>query len=240
MDSTKADEIRQQIEELIVAGRLSPGEVLRQDELARRFAVSRTPIREALRQLAAIGLVTFTPNRGVRVRALDRDDWAQTYRARAALEGATAEAAAQRITHDELVRLDAADADFERQIALLRRADLDQATRSRAAVDWVRANDEFHGIIIESAGLPVLGTLITGLRRSFSGEASWAEGSAADALYAANLCQHAAIRAALRAGNAQAAKTLMEDHILDSWRRLEAVVDESGAANFSSADIPAV
>lgn len=225
--TTKADEIRQQIEELIVAGRLPAGAVLRQDDLARRFDVSRTPIREALRQLAAIGLVTFVPNRGVRVRALDRDDWTQTFRARAALEGATAEAAALRITVSELEQLDAADDDFGCQIALLRRRDIDQSTRDRAAYGWVAANDRFHGIIIGAAGMPLLEELIGGLRRAFSGEAGWAEGSAADALYETNLRQHAAIRAAFHARNAAAARTLMEDHILDSWRLLQAILDEA-------------
>ena len=225
--TTKADEIRQEIEELIVAGRIAPGSVLRQDDLAQRFSVSRTPVREALRQLSAIGLVSFTPNRGVRVRALDRDEWAQTYRARAALEGATAEAAATRITIEQLDDLADAGRQFAEQTALLRRHDLDQSARSRAAVEWVRANDCFHDIIIEAAAMPVLEGLISDTRRTFSGEASWAEGSAADTLYEVNLRQHDAILAALRAGSADAARLLMEDHILDSWRLLDSVVRES-------------
>ena len=125
--TTKADELRHQIEELIVAGQLPAGTVLRQDELARRFEVSRTPVREALRQLAAVGLVSFTPNRGVRVRALDRDDWTQTYLARAALEGAVAEVAATTMTEEQLDRLDVANADFACQTALLRQVALPAA-----------------------------------------------------------------------------------------------------------------
>ena len=59
--STKADEIALALEEAILAGELAPGEVLRQEQLSERFAVSRAPVREALRRLAALGLVSFTP-----------------------------------------------------------------------------------------------------------------------------------------------------------------------------------
>ena len=68
LDTTKADDIALVIEEAIVAGELEPGTVLRQEQLSEQFNVSRTPIREALRRLAALGLVSFVPNRGVRVR----------------------------------------------------------------------------------------------------------------------------------------------------------------------------
>src|SRR5437867_7828763 len=74
LDTTKADDIALVIEEAIVAGELEPGTVLRQEQLSEQFNVSRTPIREALRRLAALGLVSFVPNRGVRVRTLSRDE----------------------------------------------------------------------------------------------------------------------------------------------------------------------
>jgi DNA-binding GntR family transcriptional regulator len=225
--TTKADEIRHQLEELIVAGQLRAGTVLRQDELARRFRVSRTPIREALRQLAAVGLVSFTPNRGVRVRALDRQEWAQTYLARAALEGAATEVAASTMTTEHFDRLALANADFACQTELLRQPTLQPRDRSAASYAWVAANDRFHTEILQAARLPVIENLLIGLRRVFSGEAGWSPGSAADALYEANMRQHAAIHAALVARNGIAARHLMEDHIMDSWRRLQAVLDEA-------------
>lgn len=224
--TTKADQIAQAIEEMIITGRIAPGTVLRQDELSRRFTVSRTPIREALRQLAAVGLVSFTPNRGVRVRALDRDEWAQTFLARAALEGAVAELAAERLTDDHLAEMDEANADFARQTALLRDPHLSQEERERASFAWVAANDRFHTAVIRAGDAPVLERLIVGLRRVFSGESLWSPGSAADTLYETNVRQHEAIRHALAVHNPQAARALVQHHIMDSWRLLQAVLDE--------------
>ena len=70
--STKADDIARVLEDEIVGGLIAPGTVLRQEQLSERFDVSRTPVREALRRLAALGLVSFEPNRGVRVRSISR------------------------------------------------------------------------------------------------------------------------------------------------------------------------
>ena len=226
--TTKADEIMQRLEELIVAGSLPAGSVLRQDELARRFEVSRTPIREALRQLAALGLVSFTPNRGVRVLALDRTDWAETYRARAALEGAAAEVAVERMTPAALAEILDAHDEFTRQSRRLRDPSLSEDDRGATSYAWVAANEWFHNAIVHSAGMPVFDRLIGGLRRVFSGEANWSPGSAADHLYETDLRHHDAIVAAMVARNPAAARTLMETHILESWQILTAVLDEAG------------
>src|SRR5437660_9900623 len=109
---TKADDIALAIEEAIVSGELPPGTVLRQEQLSERFAVSRTPIREALRRLAALGLVSFVPNRGVRVRTLSREELHEAFLVRAALESPATELAAPRMTNDDLRRLDEAELRF--------------------------------------------------------------------------------------------------------------------------------
>ena len=67
--------------------------MLRQEELSERFGVSRTPVREALRRLAALGLVSFEPNRGVRVRTLAREDLREAFLVRAELESLATELA---------------------------------------------------------------------------------------------------------------------------------------------------
>ena len=77
-ETTKADEIGAALERAILFGELPPGTMLRQEQLADQYGVNRTPIREALRRLDALGLVVFRPNRGVLVRAPSRDELRQS------------------------------------------------------------------------------------------------------------------------------------------------------------------
>src|SRR2546430_12879184 len=102
LDTTKADDIALVIEEAIVAGELAPGTVLRQEQLSEQFSVSRTPVREALRRLAALGLVSFVPHPGVRVRAISRDQLHQALLVRAGLEALPTEVAAEPMQPEEL------------------------------------------------------------------------------------------------------------------------------------------
>src|SRR5437660_7651514 len=110
--STKADEIALLLEDEIVSGAIEAGTVLRQEQLSERFAVSRTPIREALRRLAALGLVSFVPNRGVRVRTLSRDELREAFLVRAELESLATELATPRMSATDLAALDEAELRF--------------------------------------------------------------------------------------------------------------------------------
>jgi DNA-binding GntR family transcriptional regulator len=74
------------IRDMIVKGQLQPGDRLRQDELAETFGVSTMPIREALRQLQAEGLVSFQPRRGAAVASLSVSEYEEIYRIREELE----------------------------------------------------------------------------------------------------------------------------------------------------------
>src|ERR1700756_3735183 len=112
LDSTKADDIALVIEEAIVSGELEPGTVLRQEHLSEQFNVSRTPIREALRRLAALGLVSFVPNRGVRVRTNSQEELHETFMIRAELEARATEVAAAKVTREKLAELEAAEQQF--------------------------------------------------------------------------------------------------------------------------------
>ena len=94
--STKADDIARVLEDEIVGGAIAPGTVLRQEQLSERFEVSRTPVREALRRLAALGLVSFEPNRGVRVRSISPDELREAHLVRAELEALATEMATPR------------------------------------------------------------------------------------------------------------------------------------------------
>src|SRR5579883_3191712 len=104
--STKADDIARLLEDEIVSGAIRPGTVLRQEQLSERFEVSRTPIREALRRLAALGLVSFVPNRGVRVRTISREELREAFLVRAELESLATALAVPRMTADDLAALD--------------------------------------------------------------------------------------------------------------------------------------
>src|SRR6266550_3831506 len=112
LDTTKADDIALVIEEAIVSGELAPGTVLRQEQLSEQFNVSRTPVREALRRLAALGLVSFVPNRGVRVRTISREELHEAFMVRAELESLATEVAAEKITPDELEELELCERRF--------------------------------------------------------------------------------------------------------------------------------
>src|SRR3954447_26547909 len=114
LESTKADDIAVVIEEAIVSGELAPGSVLRQEQLSERFGVSRTPVREALRRRAALGLVSFEPNRGVRVRTLSHHDLREAFLVRAELEALVTEFAVQRMTPEALAEAGKCEKRFRR------------------------------------------------------------------------------------------------------------------------------
>src|SRR6478609_3196631 len=110
--STKADDIARVLEDEIVGGLIPPDTVLRQEMLSERFDVSRTPVREALRRLSALGLVSFEPNRGVRVRSISPGELREAFLVRAELEALATEIATPKMTGDHLALLDAAERRF--------------------------------------------------------------------------------------------------------------------------------
>jgi DNA-binding GntR family transcriptional regulator len=241
LESTKADEIALTIEEAIVSGELPPGTVLRQEQLSERFAVSRTPIREALRRLAALGLVSFVPNRGVRVRTLSREDLREAFLVRAELESLATELAAPKMTEEDLAELDGAEARFSEATQALRARPRDDVDRWRLTSEWVRANHGFHDVIYRVAAAPLVERLAKSARRSFSGHAVWGPGgSEIDALYERNDREHRAIIAALRAGNAAGAKALAREHVLHSYELLIHVLEQrsNGSTQVSSVRAP--
>src|SRR4051812_41671740 len=144
--------VRDLLEEAILEGELKPGERLRAEALAQRFGTSRTPIREALLQLEAQGLVEVEPNRGAVVKSFDAADLRDLYEVRALLEPAAAARAATRITATQITELEHLcddHAPVEEQIA---------------------SNEAFHRIITDAAGSPRLRTAMraaSGIPRGF-------------------------------------------------------------------------
>ena len=91
----------------------SPGTVLRQEQISAQYDVSRTPVREALRRLAALGLVSFAPNKSVRVRTLSREELREAFLVRAELEALATELAAPRMSAEDYEALEQAEQRFE-------------------------------------------------------------------------------------------------------------------------------
>jgi DNA-binding GntR family transcriptional regulator len=222
---TKADEIALQLEDDIVSGRIAAGAVLRQEQLSERFGVSRTPIREALRRLAALGLVSFVPNRGVRVRTLAREELREAFLVRAELESLATELATPRMTPDDLARLDQAELRFGVLTLELRAKARSGVEDSALAIDWMQANYAFHDVIYAAAGSPYVERVAKAARRTFIGQITWVARAELDELYARNDEQHRAIREAIAAGSAAGARVLAREHVLSSWRLLEAILE---------------
>jgi DNA-binding GntR family transcriptional regulator len=136
--ATRSDNVYERLREAIVTGRARPNERLVEAELAERLDVSRTPIREGLKKLAAEGLV-ISRRRGWIVREHTSDEIREIYEARSALEGYCARLAAQR----------GAEAEIQGILALHRGEDMGILQSSRERL--VQLNDLFHEAIISAA-----------------------------------------------------------------------------------------
>jgi DNA-binding GntR family transcriptional regulator len=228
-DGTKADDLALALEEAIVSGEIPPGSVLRQEHLSEQFQVSRTPVREALRRLAALGLVSFEPNRGVRVRMLARDELREAFLVRAELESLATEIATPKMSSADLAALEAAERRFSDvthelvEMAHAGRQDLELAR------EWLHRNHAFHDVIYAAAEVPLIERMAKAARRTFLVKPVWATGADLDELYEKNDRQHRAIREAISARSPQGARVLAREHVLSSGRLLEAILDKVAA-----------
>jgi DNA-binding GntR family transcriptional regulator len=118
-DAQLVDHIVREIRDRVFVGTLPVGTWLRQEAIAAEFAVSRTPVREALRELQARGIVSLLPNRGALVRGPTLKEIREAYAVRAELEGLAARLAASRVSAADLDRLRQAEALFEGAAARL-------------------------------------------------------------------------------------------------------------------------
>ena len=98
------EEIREQLIEDILNGKLSPGARIVETRIAQQFGVSQGPVREALRDLELFGFVVSSPFRGTQVRKISTDDLLEIYPIRAALEAVAARAAALKIDDETLAQ----------------------------------------------------------------------------------------------------------------------------------------
>ena len=99
------EQVAQRLRQMLVENRIPPGAKLNERELCEALNVSRTPLREAIKMLAAEGLVELVPNRGAIAIALTEADVVNTFEVMAGLESQSGELAAQRITDEELAEI---------------------------------------------------------------------------------------------------------------------------------------
>lgn len=201
------------LREEISRGILVPGTRLRQSELAKRFGVSTTPVREALASLQAEALVRIDAHRGAVVSMPTLEDMLECFEIRRVLEPLAAALAAQRISEEQLAELD-------ELVSTMRSVD-DAAT-------WVELNDRFHMRLYAGSGNERLQEMIETLRKSSRYYIH---------LYVANAHanrtaddEHHAIIAACRARNAARARSLTRAHVEHTLRGVTRFLKSSHSA----------
>ena len=226
--STKADDISLVIEEAIVSGELAPGTVLRQEQLSEQFDVSRTPIREALRKLAALGLVCSSRTAACACARSRARSCGRRSSSRGAREPAT-EAAAAKLTDEALEELDAAQQRFHRLTEEMRarepgrdRRNLDGGVgpceprvprrdlRGRGPAAGRAAREERAAHVLRPRGV---GSRRRADRRALRQERPAAPRDPAGA----------------RRASAEGARALAREHVLSSFHMLEEILEQVGA-----------
>lgn len=199
--------VYQQIRKGILCGTWKPGEALTELKLTQKLSVSRTPVREALRQLELEGLVEMRPNRGAVVVGIGPSDIEDIYEIRSLLEGRAAEKAAAHI-------------DGEMAQQLMEIVDLTEFYIERRDYDRVTAmDDRFHQLIYSLTGSRMFQRILADLHAYAENirERSIKEEGRAMVM----LAEHRAIVEALTAGDSVRAGQLMIEHVNNSAANME-------------------
>lgn len=196
---TLAETVRQQIADDILRGVLSPGARLDEIGLAKRFDLSRTPVREALRQLTATGLVEMRPRRGVIVSLPSDSALAEMFEVMGELEASCARLAALRMSPAERIRLELV---HKRSRDAVRNSDRDS---------YRKINFEFHDAIYRGAHNEYLSSTTIGMRQRV-GPFRRAQFTIPDRL-AKSYQEHDAIVTAVLRADAETASELMRAHV---------------------------
>lgn len=202
---TVAEGVYQHLRRELLSGRLEAGQWLREQELAEALQVSRTPVREAIRQLAQEGLLQIEVNRGVRVRDLSLEEAVATYEVRSHLEGMAASLAARNIDGN-------ARAALEEHLSAMNEVDPeDQA-------EHIRTDNEFHALVARLSGNPVLEELVEKLSERVMRVKILTRDVNVSATARA---QHAQIVDAISRGDEAAAEAAMREHVRTNLRIVE-------------------
>ena len=205
MKRSNTQRLKDSLEDDIINGRLAPGERLDPEELAARFQVSRTPIREAIHQLTASGLVTVIPKKGTFVARVGVEQLIEMFEVMAEMEGMCGRLAARRITTQELEGLAGA---LER---------CEQAASTGDTDEYYYENEDFHQRIYRASHNGFLVKEANQLKQRLKPDRRLP-------LQVRNrvsnsLSEHRTILAAIRAGDAAAAEDAMREHVLIQGER---------------------
>lgn len=191
--------IRAEIEQEIMSGRLPAGSQLDEQTLSERYGVSRTPAREALIQLAAVGLVTMRPRQGAIVTSVSLKDYVSLHEILVQLEALAAKLATRRMTSVERARL---------------KETYDQCAAAAEAQDaelYRSANDAFHDTLYIASRNPILSNQIRTTRARMRGMRDMRFEH--PARLRASLQEHQAILQAVLLGDEEASGQAMASHI---------------------------
>lgn len=184
----------------ILSGKYKQGMDLRENTLAEELGVSRTPVRETLRQLELEGLVEIIPNRGAHVIGISEKDVKDIYMIRSYLEGLSARWATEHITEEQLNQLE--------EIVLLSEFNLQKAKSDQV----VKLDGEFHKILYEAAHSRMLEHVMIDYHRYVQNARSSSVATKERAIKSVQ--EHKAILEAMKNRDADTAERLANEHIL--------------------------
>ena len=199
------DQVYTAIRERISSGSLPRGGRVHQEDLAEELGVSRTPVREALRRLAAEGLVEMRTNRGARVADVDQVGMRTSYEARTVIEPGAARLAATRQLAEPLGRMRAAVAAQRRSLRNVQRS--------------FEANREFHLALAAASGNEFLVQFAERLWVARIGETIYERQVETQERMLLDVREHEQIIEAIEAGDGRRAESLTRRHLADAMKR---------------------
>lgn len=202
MKRTISERIYQHLIDQIIEGRLRPGQRVEEQMVASEFGVSRTPVRDALRQLAGTGLVEFQPNRGVMVVDLKLEELSEIFEALGEFEALCARLAAQRMTQ------------LERTALRTIHTEAQDAAKAEDEPRYDELNDRLHQAIYAGTHNPTISTTTENLRKRIMPFRAFA-GTAAHRIHESH-AEHEALVAAILASDGPRAYEAMRNHVAKS------------------------
>jgi DNA-binding GntR family transcriptional regulator len=199
------DQVYKAIRERITSGSLARGARVHQEDLAEELGVSRTPVREALRRLAAEGLVEMRTNRGARVADVDQAGMRVSYEARTVIEPGAARLAAGQRLDEPLARMRAAVAAQRRSLRNVQRS--------------FEANREFHLALAAASGNEFLSQFAERLWVARIGETIYERQVETQERMLLDVREHEQILEAIEAGDGRRAESLTRRHLADAMKR---------------------